>query len=139
MVIDRELEALDLRGLYAENSPYLPPESLQDTEIRPAYTNPMMRLQKSGEAEGIMRIMEVDTQRQQMGKPSKLDDNKAFDRLAEAFGAPMDIVKTADEYEAEQQAATDRQTQQDSIGAMQGLASAAKDGLEPMQEIANAV
>ena len=139
MMIEREQEALELRGIYAENSPFLPPESLEGRSIRPTYTNPLVRMQRAGEGESILRAMEVDAQRQQMGKPSLLDDVKSFDRLLESFGTPKDIMRPKEDYEAEVEQRSQAQQQQEQVQTVQGLASAAKDGLPVAEAMSDAI
>lgn len=135
MLIDREFEALNRRGLYAENSPYLPPETLEGQNVVPNYTNPMMRLQMASQAQGTIQMMEIDNAGVQMGKTSRLDDGRAFKFLSEAFDAPASILRTSAEIKKDEEAKAAQQQQQQGLEAVQGLASASKDALPAMEAL----
>jgi len=138
MMIEREMEALEMRGMYQPGSELLPPESIQDKDIRPKYTNPMARLQTAGQAEGVMRMMEIDNVRAQMGKPSILKDHETGRFLAEAFNAPLSLVKTDDELQQEMQAEQQQQQETQAVNSTRQAAAAAKDAL-PVLEAAGVV
>ena len=138
VMVARELEALEMRGLYAENSPLLPPESLADKEIKPQYTNNMQRLAIAGEAEGVLRMMEIDNGRVQQGRTPLLRDAEAGQFLAEAFNAPLKLIKTTDEIAAEDEQRQQSQQQAQAVEATQKAAGAMKD-MVPVAEAAGLV
>ena len=133
MMIEREMEALEMRGMYQPGSELLPPESLAEKEVRPRYTNPMQRLQVAGQAEGVLRMMEIDNVRAQMGKPALLKDGPTGQFLAGAFNTPLSLVKSTEELRDEVDAQQQQQQQQQGLAAMQQVASASKDALPALE------
>ena len=138
MLIEREQEAIRARGVFADDSPYLPPETLAERDIRPVYTNPMVRLQKASQAEGTMRMMELDAQRQQMGLPSMLKDVEAFTFVSEALDVPTSVLKSADDLQAENQEKAEDQAVQQNLAAAESVAKTAATAT-PAIEAMNAV
>lgn len=58
-LIERELGVLDRKGIYAPNSAYRVPRSLQGKSIGPQFTSPLDKLRRNSEAQGTLRFFEI--------------------------------------------------------------------------------
>lgn len=125
-LILREIDIAYQNGLLPE-----PPEQLKEIggEYDIEYTSPLVRLQMSEEASGIMNVINAAGTIGQFDQniARTLNGDAALRFIAKASGAPLQVVKTEDEMAA-QDAADQQQLQlQQLLAAAPVAATAAKD------------
>ncbi len=125
-LILREIDIAYQNGLLPE-----PPEQLKEIggEYDIEYTSPLVRLQMSEEASGIMNVVNAAGTIGQFDQniARTLNGDAALRFIAKASGAPLQVVKTEDEMAA-QDAADQQQLQlQQLLAAAPVAATAAKD------------
>jgi hypothetical protein len=121
-LVDRELDILARRGLYAPGSAFVPPTRLQGLEIGPQFTGPLSRLRQTKEVEGTIRTLQVMAPLAQI-KPEvvdNFDEDRMARGLGERLGMPIDFLRP---FEAVQQIRQVRSNQQ----AFAQAAAIAKD------------
>lgn len=131
---ERELGIMERAGLYAEDSAFRPPESLQDREIVPQFTGPLNRMRKAKEVEGTIQLLNVVAPIAQVDQTvvDKLDGDAMIAGLSERLGVPVEFLRKDDAV-----ANIRQQRQQDNAMAQQAavakdFAAAGKQGVEAL-------
>jgi hypothetical protein len=131
--LDRELDILEAKGLYAEDSVYLPPESLAGKAVRPTFTSPLDILRKAAESRDADLLVAAAAQLAQATQdPSVFDNIDADEYLRikkEASRAPQRLLRRREEVDQMRQARADAAKAQQGMAAMAQAGQLAKDAV----------
>lgn len=131
--LDRELSILEEKGLYAEDSRFLPPESLAGKTVRPTFTGPLDILRKAAESRDADTVVMAAVQFAGATQdPSVLDniDGDEYIRIKkDASRAPQRLLRKADEVAGLRENRAKAQQAQQGIAAAATAAKVAKDGV----------
>ena len=131
--LDRELDILEAKGLYAEDSVYLPPESLAGKAVRPTFTSPLDILRKAAESRDADLLVAAAAQLAQATQdPSVMDniDGDEYLRIKkEASRAPQRLLRRREEVDQMRQARADAAKAQQGMAAMAQAGQLAKDAV----------
>lgn len=126
-LVQAELDILAQAGALPEMPPEMAKMDGIETDIE--YTSPLARAQKSDEGVAILRLLE-DAAAVGQFDPSAIKlikGSETLRRLAGIRGAPPDLLRTADEMAAIEQADAEKAAMTDTLGAAQVVSSSAKD------------
>ncbi|RWK49040.1 portal protein [Mesorhizobium sp.] len=97
--LDRALAILEDKGLYEEDSRFLPPASLAGKAVRPTFTGPLDVLRRSAEARDTIQVVTTAMQMAQFD-PSVMDNidgDEALKIVQSAGRSPQRIFRRQDE------------------------------------------
>lgn len=131
--LDRELDILEAKGLYAEDSIYLPPESLAGKAVRPTFTSPLDILRKAAESRDADLLVAAAAQLAEAAQdPSVMDniDGDEYLRIKkESSRAPQRLLRRREEVDQIRQARADAAKAQQGMAAMAQAGQLAKDAV----------
>lgn len=129
--LDREMDILAEKGLYAEDSVYLPPETLAGKAIRPTFTSPLDILRKAAESrDADLLVMAAAQLAQASQDPSVMDniDGDEYLRIKkDASRAPQRLLRRREEVEELRKARAEAAKAQQGMAAMAAAGKMAKD------------
>ena len=131
--LDRELDILAEKGLYAEDSIYLPPESLAGKDVRPTFTSPLDVLRKASESRDADQVvMSAANIVKLTGDPSAFDviDVDEYLRIKkDASRAPQRLLRTKEEVADMREARAKKQQAMEGMAALAQAGKLAKDAV----------
>lgn len=133
-MVERELSILSRQGIFNEESPFRPPQSLGNRSVTVQHASPLDRARKGKEVEGTMQMLNILSPIMQIDESvaENFDGNNMARGLSERLGVPIEFIKPKQMVEAarQQRAAQMAQQQQAEIAAQ--MATAGKQGVEAM-------
>lgn len=129
--LDRELGILEDKGLYDQDSRFLPPESLAGKTVRPTFTSPLDVLRRAAEAKDTMQVLGAAAQIAQFD-PSVMDNidgDEAIRIIHSAGRSPQRFFRRKEEVDAIREAKANAAQAQKGMAGMQAAASVAKDAV----------
>jgi len=131
--LDRELDILEAKGLYAEDSRYLPPQTLAGKAIRPTFTGPLDVLRRAAESRDTDMVVMAAAQFAQASQDPSIMDNIDGDEYLrikkEASRAPQRVLRRREEVEALRDARAKAAQAQQGLAAMSQAGQIAKDAV----------
>ncbi|TIT67769.1 MAG: phage tail protein [Mesorhizobium sp.] len=129
--LDRELGILEDKGLYDEDSRFVPPESLVGKAVRPTFTGPLDVLRRSAEARDTIQLVTTAMQMAQFdpGVMDNIDSDEAIKIVQSAGRSPQRIFRRKDEVDGLRDARAKAQTAQAGMAAIATAGKAAKDAV----------
>ncbi|RWC86766.1 MAG: phage tail protein [Mesorhizobium sp.] len=129
--LDRELGILEDKGLYDEDSRFVPPESLVGKAVRPTFTGPLDVLRRSAEARDTIQLVTTAMQMAQFdpGVMDNIDSDEAIKIVQSAGRSPQRIFRRKEEVEGLRDARTKAQTAQAGMAAIATAGKAVKDAV----------
>ncbi len=102
--LDRELSILEAKGLYAEDSRFLPPESLSGKTVRPTFTGLLDILRKAAESRDadmvVQSAVQLATASQDPSVMDNIDSDEYIRIKKDASRAPQKLLRSRDEVDA---------------------------------------
>ncbi|TPJ70466.1 portal protein [Mesorhizobium sp. B2-6-7] len=129
--LDRELSILEAKGLYDQDSRFLPPQSLAGKTVRPTFTSPLDVLRKAAEAKDTIQVITTAIQMAQ-SDPSVLDNidgDEALKVVAGAGRSPQRIFRRKEEVEGIREARKQAQQSQAGMSTIVAGTQMAKDAV----------
>lgn len=129
--LDRELSILEAKGLYDQDSRFLPPQSLAGKQVRPTFTSPLDVLRKAAEAKDTIQVITTAMQMAQTD-PSvmdNIDSDEALKVVAGAGRSPQRIFRRKEEVDSMRDARAKAQQAQAGMAAITNAAGVAKDAV----------
>ncbi|TPM25706.1 portal protein [Mesorhizobium sp. B2-3-4] len=129
--LDREMGILEEKGLYDQDSRFLPPESLAGKQVRPTFTSPLDVLRRSAEAKDTMQVIGAAVQIAQF-QPDVMDaiDGEEALRIIHSAGrSPQRFFRNQDEVAALRDAKAKAAQAQKGMAGIATAASVAKDAV----------
>tara|TARA_R110000803_G_scaffold52732_2_gene108473 strand:- start:13119 stop:14723 length:1605 start_codon:yes stop_codon:yes gene_type:complete len=113
------------------------PEILADAEYDIEYVSPLARAQRQADAGGLLRVFEIGSPILQMQPESAqiVNGEEAIRWLADMFGVPNSLIKTAEQMQALKQAQAEAQQQQQQMEQLQQGLAAAQQGADVAQTV----
>lgn len=132
-IIDRELDILFHAGAVRPED--IPRELLEDGGLDVEFDSPLTRAIKAEEGVGILRTVEQAVQMAQFDQKiaRRVNTGRVLERIADINGAPPDILYTADEVAAQDQADEQAATAEQLSQALPDIARATKDFAQARQ------
>jgi hypothetical protein len=131
--LDRELDILDKKGLYAEDSKFLPPQTLAGKDIRPTFTSPLDILRKAGESRDADTIVMSAAQFAAASQDPSIMDNIDGDEYLrikkDASRAPQRLLRRKEEVEGLREARAKAAQAQAGVAALAQAGQLAKDAI----------
>ncbi|WP_256753496.1 portal protein [Mesorhizobium sp. Mes31] len=129
--LDRELGILEDKGLYDEDSRFLPPESLAGKAVRPTFTGPLDVLRRSAEARDTIQVVTTAMQMAQFdpGVMDNIDSDEAIKIVQSAGRSPQRIFRRKEEVDGLRGARAKAQQAQAGMAAIATAGKAAKDAV----------
>ncbi|MER9852232.1 portal protein [Mesorhizobium sp. M0106] len=129
--LDRELGILEDKGLYEEDSRFLPPASLAGKALRPTFTGPLDVLRRSAEARDTIQVVTTAMQMAQFdpGVMDNIDGDAALKIVQGAGRSPQRIFRRQDEVAGIRDARAKAQAEQAGIAAMAAAGKVARDAV----------
>jgi hypothetical protein len=129
--LDRELGILEDKGLYDEDSRFLPPPSLAGKQVRPTFTGPLDVLRRSAEAKDTIQVVTTSMQMAQFdpGVMDNIDGDEAIKVIASAGRSPQRIFRRKEDVAAMRDARAKQQQAQAGAAAMAAAGKVAKDAV----------
>ncbi|MER8466481.1 portal protein [Mesorhizobium sp. M1396] len=129
--LDRELGILEDKGLYDEDSRFLPPESLAGKAVRPTFTGPLDVLRRSAEARDTIQVVTTAMQMAQFdpGVMDNIDSDEAIKIVQSAGRSPQRIFRRKEEVDELRGARAKTQQAQAGMAAIATAGKAAKDAV----------
>lgn len=131
--LDRELSILEQKGIYAEDSRFMPPASLSGKTVHPTFTSPLDILRRAAEARDTIQVVtfagNYAASSQDPSIMDNIDGDEALKIVQGAGRAPRRLLRKTDEVEAIRETRAKGQQAQTGAAAMAAMASAAKDGI----------
>lgn len=131
--LDRELDILDENGLYAQDSKFLPPQTLAGKDIRPTFTSPLDILRKAGESRDADTIVLAAAQFAAASQdPSVMDniDGDEYLRIKkDASRAPQRLLRRKEEVAGIRDARNKAAQAQAGMAALTQAGQLAKDAV----------
>ncbi|TIU47176.1 MAG: phage tail protein [Mesorhizobium sp.] len=129
--LDRELGILEDKGLYDEDSRFVPPESLVGKAVRPTFTGPLDVLRRSAEARDTIQLVTTAMQMAQFdpGVMDNIDSDEAIKIVQSAGRSPQRIFRRKEEVDGLRDARAKAQTAQAGMAAIATAGKAAKDAV----------
>lgn len=129
--LDREMSILEDKGLYDQDSRFLPPQSLAGKSIRPTFTSPLDILRKAAESrDSDMVVMAAAEYAKASMDPSVMDniDGDEYLRIKQsASRAPQRLLRRKDEIDGLRQARAQAAKAQQGMAAIAQAGKTAKD------------
>ncbi|TPJ76879.1 phage tail protein [Mesorhizobium sp. B2-6-3] len=129
--LDRELSILEAKGLYDQDSRFLPPQTLAGKTVRPTFTSPLDVLRKAAEAKDTIQVVQTALQMAQTD-PSvmdNIDSDEALKVVAGAGRSPQRIFRRKEEVAGIRDARAKAQQAQQGMAAITNAAGVAKDAV----------
>ncbi|MER8938723.1 portal protein [Mesorhizobium sp. M0915] len=129
--LDRELSILEEKGLYDEDSRFLPPQTLAGKAVRPTFTSPLDILRRSAEARDTIQVVTTAAQMAQFD-PSVMDNidgDEAIKVVQSAGRSPQRIFRRPEEVAGMRDARAKAQQAQAGAAAMAAAGKVAKDAV----------
>ncbi|RWE66035.1 portal protein [Mesorhizobium sp.] len=129
--LDRELGILEDKGLYEEDSRFLPPASLAGKAVRPTFTGPLDVLRRSAEARDTIQVVTTAMQMAQFD-PSVMDNidgDEALKIVQSAGRSPQRIFRRQDEVAGIRDARAKALAAQAGMAAIANAGKVAKDAV----------
>ncbi|TKD48136.1 MAG: phage tail protein [Mesorhizobium sp.] len=129
--LDRELGILEDKGLYEEDSRFLPPASLAGKAVRPTFTGPLDVLRRSAEARDTIQVVTTAMQMAQFD-PSVMDNidgDEALKIVQSAGRSPQRIFRRQDEVAGIRDARAEALAAQAAMAAIADAGKVAKDAV----------
>jgi len=129
--LDRELSILEAKGLYDQDSQYLPPPSLAGKGIRPTFTSPLDILRRAAEARETVQLVATALQMAEVD-PTVMDNidlDEAIKVVQSAGRAPQRVLRSDDEVVKLREARAKAQQAQAGMEALQQAGALAKDAV----------
>lgn len=129
--LDRELGILEDKGLYEEDSRFLPPASLAGKALRPTFTGPLDVLRRSAEARDTIQVVTTAMQMAQFdpGVMDNIDGDAALKIVQGAGRSPQRIFRRQDEVAGIRDARAKAQAEQAGMAAMAAAGKVARDAV----------
>lgn len=129
--LDRELDILDGKGLYDQESRFAPPESIVGKDIRPVFTSPLDVLRRSAEARDTLNVINAALQIAQNDPTiwDEIDAREALRIIQSAGRSPARLFRREEEVQALRASRAQAQQAQQGIAALEQAAKVAKDGV----------
>ncbi|WP_246686965.1 portal protein [Mesorhizobium sp. B2-4-19] len=129
--LDRELGILVDKGLYDEDSRFVPPESLAGKTMRPTFTGPLDVLRRSAEARDTIQVVTTAMQMAQFDPDvmDNIDSDEAIKIVQSAGRSPQRIFRRKDEVDGLRNARAKAQQAQAGMAAIASAGKAAKDAV----------
>ncbi|RUV71642.1 MAG: phage tail protein [Mesorhizobium sp.] len=129
--LDRELGILEDKGLYEEDSRFLPPASLAGKAVRPTFTGPLDVLRRSAEARDTIQVVTTAMQMAQFdpGVMDNIDGDVALKIVQSAGRSPQRIFRRQDEVAGIRNARAEAQAAQAAMAAIANAGKVAKDAV----------
>jgi hypothetical protein len=133
-IIEREIDILFNSNVFSIDD--VPEELRGAPELDVEYDSPLTRTMKAEEGLGILRTYDFAAQLINAGMTSvakKLNGNRALERIADVNGAPPDVLFSDEEVKAQAEQESAGNAAGAMVGAMPGIAAAAKDFAKAQQ------
>ncbi|MGX9177117.1 portal protein [Mesorhizobium sp. BHbdii] len=129
--LDRELGILEDKGLYEEDSRFLPPASLAGKAVRPTFTGPLDVLRRSAEARDTIQVVTTAMQMAQFDASvmDNIDGDEALKIVQSAGRSPQRIFRRQDEVAGIRDARAKAQAAQAGMAAIATAGKVAKDAV----------
>lgn len=129
--LDRELGILEDKGLYEEDSRFLPPASLAGKAVRPTFTGPLDVLRRSAEARDTIQVVTTAMQMAQFDASvmDNIDGDEALKIVQSAGRSPHRIFRRQDEVAGIRDARAKAQAAQAGMAAIAQAGKVAKDAV----------
>ncbi|CAN7500800.1 portal protein [Mesorhizobium amorphae] len=129
--LDRELGILEDKGLYDEDSRFLPPASLAGKAVRPTFTGPLDVLRRSAEARDTIQVVSTAMQMAQFdpGIMDNIDADEALKIVQSAGRSPQRIFRRRQEVAGMRDARAKAQQAQAGMAAIATAGKVAKDAV----------
>ncbi|TIM29479.1 MAG: phage tail protein [Mesorhizobium sp.] len=129
--LDRELGILEDKGLYEEDSRFLPPASLAGKAVRPTFTGPLDVLRRSAEARDTIQVVTTAMQMAQFdpGVMDNIDGDEALKIVQSAGRSPQRIFRRQDEVADIRDARARAQQAQAGMAAIAAAGKVARDAV----------
>ncbi|MGX9575144.1 portal protein [Mesorhizobium sp. f-mel] len=129
--LDRELGILEDKGLYEEDSRFLPPASLAGKAVRPTFTGPLDVLRRSAEARDTIQVVTTAMQMAQFDASvmDNIDGDEALKIVQSAGRSPQRIFRRQDEVAGIRDARANAQAAQAGMAAIANAGKVAKDAV----------
>ncbi|TIQ61844.1 MAG: phage tail protein [Mesorhizobium sp.] len=129
--LDRELGILEDKGLYEEDSRFLPPASLAGKAVRPTFTGPLDVLRRSAEARDTIQVVTTAMQMAQFDASvmDNIDGDEALKIVQSAGRSPQRIFRRQDEVAGIRDARAKAQAAQAGMAAIAQAGKVAKDAV----------
>lgn len=129
--LDRELGILEDKGLYEEDSRFLPPASLAGKALRPTFTGPLDVLRRSAEARDTIQVVTTAMQMAQFdpGVMDNIDGDEALKIVKGAGRSPQRIFRGQDEVAGIRDARAKAQQAQAGMAAVATAGKVARDAV----------
>lgn len=129
--LDRELGILEDKGLYDEDSRFLPPASLAGKAVRPTFTGPLDVLRRSAEARDTIQVVTTAMQMAQFdpGVMDNIDSDEAIKIVQGAGRSPQRIFRRRQEVDSLRDARAKASQAQAGMAAIASAGKAAKDAV----------
>ncbi|MER8793961.1 portal protein [Mesorhizobium sp. M0984] len=129
--LDRELGILEDKGLYDQDSRFLPPQTLAGKAVRPTFTSPLDILRRSAEARDTIQVVTTAAQMAQFD-PSVMDNidgDEAIKVVQSAGRSPQRIFRRPEEVAGMRDARAKAQQAQAGAAAISAAGKVAKDAV----------
>lgn len=129
--LDRELGILEDKGLYEEDSRFLPPASLAGKAVRPTFTGPLDVLRRSAEARDTIQVVTTAMQMAQFDASvmDNIDGDEALKIVQSAGRSPQRIFRRQDEVAGIRDARAKALAAQAGMAAIANAGKVAKDAV----------
>lgn len=129
--LDRELGILEDKGLYEQDSRFLPPASLAGKAVRPTFTGPLDVLRRSAEARDTIQVVTTAMQMAQFDASvmDNIDGDEALKIVQSAGRSPQRIFRRQDEVAGIRDAKAKAQAAQAGMAAIANAGKVAKDAV----------
>ncbi|RUV51810.1 phage tail protein [Mesorhizobium sp. M5C.F.Ca.IN.020.29.1.1] len=129
--LDRELGILEDKGLYEEDSRFLPPASLAGKAVRPTFTGPLDVLRRSAEARDTIQVVTTAMQMAQFDASvmDNIDGDEALKIVQSAGRSPQRIFRRQDEVAGIRDARAKALAAQAGTAAIANAGKVAKDAV----------
>lgn len=137
-LVERETGILQRKGVFEQDSPLAPPETMLGRGFGVRFRSPLDRLRRSGELVGVQQTLDFAGQIAQFDPTvlDRLDTDKALDLAQEITGAPRAIFRRDEEVEQMREERDEVAPAQAALAAIAEMANGAGDTI-PTEETAN--
>lgn len=139
-LVDRDLSILARRGAFEPGSRIAAPESLAGDNIGVKWKDPLSRLQRISELQGIESVLNVSGVIGQYDASvlQRIDGDETIEMVREIRGAPRKMFRTDEETAQLRQQTAERKEQEAMLSMMQGGAEAASKAVPAMKALEDA-
>jgi hypothetical protein len=134
--LDRELSILEAKGLYEEDSRFLPPPSLAGKAIRPTFTSPIDILRRSAEARDTIQVVQSASMLAEFQPEvmDTIDGDEALKIIQSAGRSPQRLFRRENEVQAIREGRAQANKAQQGAAAMSQMGAMAKDVVPAMAQ-----